>query len=97
MLSRNCINRISGLFYRTITPCASDFRGNLTIANNVNLRLITKVICGAWRPIVTNHNALGLYAAPFWNLSRWRVELRRLGIRNAAQGDPTNRSGLLLN
>ncbi len=53
MLSRNRINRVSGLFYRTITPCASDFHGSLTIANNVNLRPITKVTCGAWRPIVT--------------------------------------------
>ena len=53
MLSRNRINRVGGLFYRTITPCASDFHGSLTIANNVNLRPITKVTCGAWRPIVT--------------------------------------------
>lgn len=53
-------NRISGLFYRTITPCASDSHGSLTIANNVNLRLTTKVICGAARLLSLYHNALDL-------------------------------------
>ncbi len=34
-------------------PSASESHGSLTIANNVNLRLTTKVTYGAWRPIVT--------------------------------------------
>ena len=35
------------------------------------------------------HNALGLYPAPFWYPTHWRVELRCLHIRKHAQGDHT--------
>ena len=69
-------------------PSASDFHGNLTIANNV-LKATTKVTCGAARLLSLYHNALGLYPTPFWYPTHWRVELRCLHIRKRAQGDPT--------
>jgi hypothetical protein len=69
-------------------PSASDFHGSLTIANSV-LKATYQGDLWSGTSALCCHNALGLYPAPFWYPTHWRVELRCLHIRKRAQGDPT--------